>query len=419
MRPTAIDLFCGAGGLSLGFERAGFDIVGAVDLDPLHCAAHEYNFPTCTTVCADIADLTGNILRNQCGLALGVEIDAVVGGAPCQGFSLIGKRCLDDPRNALAMHFVRMVKELQPKYFVFENVKGLAVGQHKGFLGELLEAFQAAGYQTATPYKILNSLHFGVPQKRERLFLIGWRNDQSPIEYPEQAFSLNTNAPKPPTVSDAIQDLPDVERHPELFQNDFTTSADFGEKSLYVRRVNGDGKSEFSYPRIYDETILTSSRRTKHTALSEKRFAATPQGTTEAVSRFFRLSLEGYCNTLRAGTASDRGAHTSPRPIHPTKPRCITNREALRLHSYPDWFRVHTTKWHGFRQIGNSVPPLLAQAVASQLISGLGIMPQKPSQGIPLGDAQLLSLNMSEAAAYYGVPRTVIPQRIRKKVSNG
>ena len=107
---------------------------------------------------------------------------------------------------------------------------------------------------------------------------------------------------------------------------------------------------------------------------------------------------------------SDRGAFTSPRPIHPYSPRCITVREAARLHSYPDSFRFHTTKWHGFRQVGNSVPPLLAKAVASGIIEGIGCEPRVEERR--LGDPKLLELNMSQAAEYYGVPSTVIPQRI-------
>ncbi|MFM6055520.1 MAG: DNA cytosine methyltransferase, partial [Sphaerospermopsis kisseleviana] len=114
--------------------------------------------------------------------------------------------------------------------------------------------------------------------------------------------------------------------------------------------------------------ILTSSLRTKHSPASEERFASTPHGKNEPISRFYKLDPDGLCNTLRAGTASNKGAFTSPRPIHPFTPRCITVREAARLHSFPDWFRFHPTKWHGFRQIGNSVPPLLAQAVAAEII---------------------------------------------------
>jgi DNA (cytosine-5)-methyltransferase 1 len=132
----------------------------------------------------------------------------------------------------------------------------------------------------------------------------------------------------------------------------------------------------------------------------------------EPVSRFHKLDPAGICNTIRAGTASDHGAFTSPRPIHPFSPRCITVREAARLHSYPDWFRFHVTKWHGFRQIGNSVPPLLARAVAAE-VSRAFATPRKPDGLVAPRDARLLSLNMSEAAAHFGVATDVVPRRTR------
>src|SRR5207244_3649928 len=125
---------------------------------------------------------------------------------------------------------------------------------------------------------------------------------------------------------------------------------------------------------------LSSRLPTSHTPLSQKRFQATAAGETEPVSRFLKLDPMGVCNTLRAGTGSDRGAFTSPRPIHPHSPRCITVREAARLHSYPDWFRFHATKWHGFRQVGNSVPPLLARAVAAELVRAMGIEAKHPTE---------------------------------------
>ena len=146
-----------------------------------------------------------------------------------------------------------------------------------------------------------------------------------------------------------------------------------------------------------------------------ERFASTPHGKIEKISRFHKLDPDGLCNTLRAGTASNKGAFTSPRPIHPFVPRCITVREAARLHSYPDWFRFHPTKWHGFRQIGNSVPPLLAQAVAGEIIKSLGIEPFQTKCVKELGDISLLTLDMSEAAKYFGVSRHVIEPRTRKK----
>lgn len=161
--------------------------------------------------------------------------------------------------------------------------------------------------------------------------------------------------------------------------------------------------------------MLTSSLRTVHTPKSQKRFEKTPHGCVEEVSRFLKLDPGGYCNTLRAGTASDRGAFTSPRPIHPYTPRCITVREAARLHSYPDWFRFHVTKWHGFRQIGNSVPPLLARAVALQVVAALPkTLRPTPTGAIPnLGDPALLSMSMSEAAGHFEVASDVVPRRKR------
>jgi len=135
----------------------------------------------------------------------------------------------------------------------------------------------------------------------------------------------------------------------------------------------------------------------------------------EPISRFYRLAPHGLCNTLRAGTDSARGAFTSPRPIHYRFSRVVTVREAARLHSYPDWFRFHATKWHGFREIGNSVPPLLGRAVASEIIKVLGLMPKKLEQPLLLGRGNeiLLKFDMSEAAAYFDVPVNTIAQRTR------
>jgi DNA (cytosine-5)-methyltransferase 1 len=405
-RPIGIDLFAGAGGLSLGFERAGFDVVAAVEIDPIHCAVHEFNFPKTATICKSVTDLDGTEIRNRAGIG-DRAIDVVFGGAPCQGFSMIGKRALDDPRNGLVHHFVRLVLELRPKYFVFENVKGLTVGAHKKFLEEIIEAFQADGtYRVVTDYRVLNAAEYGVPQDRRRLFLLGARKGLALPTYPE--------ARKPVTVAEAIGDLPEVEEIPDLMDRDWTP-AKYKTSSSYAKKLRGllNDPSDFSYRREFDRHILTSSLRTYHTPLSQSRFAATPCGETEAVSRFHKLDPGGVCNTLRAGTNSDRGAFTSPRPIHPYTPRCITVREAARLHSYPDWFRFHVTKWHGFRQIGNSVPPLLAQAVAERLIAALRIEPTVPGETLQLGDPALLSYTMADASKYFGVPGNTIAKRER------
>jgi DNA (cytosine-5)-methyltransferase 1 len=218
-----------------------------------------------------------------------------------------------------------------------------------------------------------------------------------------------------PTVWDALQDLPEIEKYDELYQRDWVV-ADFGKPSIYGRLLRGlsSTDNDYSYQRQYDSRILTSSLRTKHNLASMTRFTATPHGKIEKISRFHKLDPQGICNTLRAGTPSNRGAFTSPRPIHPFIPRCITVREAARLHSYPDWFRFHVTKWHGFRQIGNSVPPLLAKAVAGEIMKSLNIKFNKPTNIKPLGDDSLLTFDMKQAAKYFQVSPHIIEPRARK-----
>jgi DNA (cytosine-5)-methyltransferase 1 len=299
------------------------------------------------------------------------------------------------------------VLELNPRYFVFENVKGLTVGQHRKFLDELVEAFDASGYTVLKPYCVLNASEHGVPQHRHRLFLIGARRGQAMPRYPERSKEAVT-------VWDALSDVPEAENYPELIERDWV-KAEYEQPSAYARalRLLDNAAPDFGYRREFDRELLTSSLRAEHTPLSRKRFAATGHGETEPVSRFLKLDPKGVCNTLRAGTASDRGAFTSPRPIHPYTPRCITVREAARLHSYPDWFRFHVTKWHGFRQIGNSVPPYLARAVGGEIVRALELSPVAPSEILRTGNEEWLSFRMSEAAEFFGVPSSVIGKRTR------
>jgi DNA (cytosine-5)-methyltransferase 1 len=401
-------LFAGAGGLSLGFEQAGFDIAACVELDPVHCAAHEFNFPNTASICASVTDLTGNDIRQRAGLG-NRDIDVVFGGAPCQGFSMIGKRALEDPRNKLVSHYVRLVKELRPKFCVFENVKGLTVGHHVQFLSELIAELEHAGYRVVLPYRVLNAADYGVPQNRHRLFLMAYRSEQDAPTYPDPAS-------RKVTVAEAISDLPDADTFQELLASD-SVRVRWETQSGYAKCLRGMARdsADLSYPRLFERDTLTCSTRTVHTPDSIERFKRAEAGATEPVSRFFKLAWDGQCNTLRAGTDSARGAYTSPRPIHPALPRVITVREAARLHGYPDWFRFNITKWHGFRQIGNSVPSPLGKAVATEVMKALGIRPVGLEQAVPLGDAVLLGLNMGQAAAHFGVSPSVIAQRTRKK----
>lgn len=397
--------------MSLGFEQAGFDICAAVEIDPIHCATHHFNFPYSTTICASVERITGDNIRQRAGID-DRDIDVVFGGAPCQGFSLIGKRALDDPRNQLVKHYVRLVQELSPKYCVFENVKGLTIGKHRAFLDELIESLKHVGYRVTQPHQVLNAADYGVPQNRQRLFLLGARMDQVSAQYPEASK-------KQVTVAEAILDLPDAETFGELLISDEVRTS-WKSTSRYAKVMRGltSDPADFSHPRAFDKNTLTSSLRTAHTQLSRSRFAATVPGCVEPISRFLRLALEGRCNTLRAGTDSARGAFTSPRPIHPLHDRVITVREAARLHSYPDWFRFHATKWHGFRQVGNSVPPLLARAVASEIMKALGATPTRALQKIKAADATTLTIEMGPAARMFGVPKNTIAQRSRPHVAD-
>lgn len=403
-KPIAIDFFAGAGGLSLGLEQAGFEIKASIEIDPIHCATHKYNFPGCETICATVTDLTGDQVRRMAAIN-DRDIDLVCGGAPCQGFSLIGKRALDDPRNELVFHFVRLVDELSPKYFLFENVKGLTVGKHKKFVEELILAFELIGYKMILPYKVLNARDFGVPQDRQRFFLIGCRSDKNLCDYPLGSESV--------TVAEALSDLPNADDFADLIKID-KAFAPFQTTHTYAKQLRGlvPDPTDFSNQRRFDPNLLTSSLKTEHSNKSKSRFASTEPGETESVSRYKKLAYDGVCNTLRAGTDSARGAFTSPRPIHPKYNRVITVREAARLHSYPDWFRFHWTKWHGFRQIGNSVPPRLARAIGKQIIDALGFSPRKGGV-IDSGDESLLYLDMKQAAQMFEVPHDTIAQRKR------
>lgn len=421
-RPIAVDLFAGAGGLSLGFEQAGYDIAAAVEYDPTHAAVHEYNYPYSTTFCRDVSTITGDEIREKSSIG-NREIHVVAGGPPCQGISMIGKRAIDDPRNVLMREFARLVIELQPRYFVMENVAGLTVGGHRQLLDQVVEIMSDAGYNVVLPYKVLQAADFGSPQSRRRLVLIGSRSDVPLPSYPEATHTPRTikgavpespKLPLGPSVADALSDIPDADTFDELLTSDVAT-VEYGEPSVYAAALRGITREidDFSRPRVSNPELLTSSARTAHTPVSVSRFEATEPGTTEKVSRFLRLHPEGVCNTLRAGTASDRGAHTAPRPIHPIYPRVITVREAARLHGYPDWFRFHVTKWNGFREIGNSVPAHLAKAVASSLLRADGVKP-KPGPETELGDPRLLRLTATEAERHFGIAERVIPQRDRK-----
>ncbi|HEY9612668.1 DNA cytosine methyltransferase [Allocoleopsis sp.] len=420
-RPVAIDLFAGAGGFSLGIEQAGFDVAVAVEYDPIHAGVHAFNFPQTKVLCADVAQLSGQDIQKAVGEWAAknektsgrgshrlskVPIDLVFGGPPCQGFSTIGKRQIDDVRNTLVFEFCRLVKELQPRYFVMENVPGLRMAKYSHILERLMSEFKAAGYELTEPVQVLNAANFGVPQQRRRLFILGSQVGLNKLAYPEPELRSPSEYI---TVKDAIADLPNLDDFAELHKTDCIplTPAQIDQMheqaTLYVQKLRNltSDFTNFAYSRWWNSQLLTSSMQTQHTETSIERFKETPAGKLEPISRLRRLDWHKPCHTLRAGTGSDRGAYTSPRPIHPEYPRVISVREAARLHSFPDWFRFHITKWHGFRQVGNAVPPLLARALGDQILAALEVKPLVPQVSIELGNPQLIRCSQLQASKYW------------------
>lgn len=398
-RPIAIDLFAGAGGFSLGVEQAGFDVAIAVENDPVHAAVHTFNFPQTRVLCADIATLEADRIR----ALLEGEIDLLVAGPPCQGFSIAGKHNLKDDRNSLVFHFCRLVGELRPRYFVMENVPGLMQGNNKMLLRRLKHELRALGYRMTEPVRVLNAAEFGIPQERSRLFLLGARSGEKILAYPQPQARANVS------VRDAIADLPDIDCFPELETGDeVLLPAEWVEAlsqnaSRYARELREllQERDNFAYERQWNPCLLASSWRTLHAPDTIERFRNLSPGQQDRISRLRRLEWEGRSLTLRAGTGAERGAHTAARPLHPQYHRVISVREAARLHSFPDWFRFHATKWHGFREVGNAVPPRLARAIARQILQALDLEPSVPSHLLPSGDPQLLRFTPKQAERYW------------------
>jgi DNA (cytosine-5)-methyltransferase 1 len=426
-RPVAIELFSGAGGMSLGFEAAGFDTLVAIDNDPIHVATHEWNFPLTRSLCADIETLSAEDILTPAkdkwtqwypDEPWPGDIDCVFGGPSCQGFSEIGRHNPQDERNNLLSAFARLVASIRPKYFVMENVPGLLAAVNDSIRADALKIFADADYSFSAgrPF-ILSAADFGVPQARRRVFVVGNRKDVPPVSVPIATCAKVT-------VAEALDDLRLLELYKSLKAKDsvrlsaaalakMETAASTYVQSLRNGPDRAHGSYGLGYSRSWDRTTVTAVGRTAHRKDVQERFRLTRPGAEELVSRLQRLKPDGQAPTLRAGTGRDHGSFTSARPIHHRYPRVITVREAARLHSFPDWFRFNVTKWHGFQQIGNSVPPLLAEAIAYEVIHALGRSPQKNMARPEPRLDDLLTLTLVEAAKHYGMDPADLPKSSR------
>ena len=371
---NVIDLFAGCGGLSTGFEMAGFNIPLAVEKDEWASETYKTNHPETTVITEDITQVVDlDSLLPQAGL----KIEGIIGGPPCQGFSLSGNRDKKDPRNSLFMEFVRFVRHFKPSFFVMENVTGILSMQMKN--GELakdviVNEFTNAGYHVEI--FVLNAAEFGVPQSRIRVFFIGLRND---IDYnvakiEPKGFLFGDDQI---TIDQAIMDLPKLKAGEGQDECDYTMEP----KTDYQRWVrNGSTK-------VYNHVTM------KHTARLIERFSHIGYGQSVAdVDKEYQQRQRGDAEKISGKVYSqnnmrpypDKPSPTVPASfqsnfIHPHENRNYTAREGARLQSFPDTYifcgKRTTMSWEKnlsqYQQIGNAVPPLLAKAIGTSIMNYL------------------------------------------------
>lgn len=329
---NCVSLFSGGGGLDLGLAWAGFKSKVLCEIEKPLCETLAKNFPDSLILDIDITNVSKiDILK---GFEKVESVDLVAGGSPCQSFSILGQRgSLTDPRGQLVYEYIRIVKELNPKVFLFENVPGiLTVNKGKDWK-ELLQFFkEETGYNVH--YKVLNSADYGVPQQRRRVIVLGFRED--------------------------IFLASDLSIFPEPTHNQMDSS-----QTLKLEDNNINTLKPW-YPAKYALESLENSknhRKRVHGERVRSRYLSVPQGSRDSIDRTDRIDAEKPSGTVLVGSKAGGG-----RPfIHPYEPRHITIREAARLQSFPDSFEFFSSETWQYRAVGNAVPPLLAKAIGENL----------------------------------------------------
>lgn len=369
-RPRVIDLFAGVGGLSLGAARAGFRVAAGVELDKRAIAAHKVNFPGSHHIEKDVEGLAQHpsLLLEAAQVKAG-ELEGLIGGPPCQGFSSIGHRVVDDPRNSLFASFFSLVAALRPAFFLAENVPGILDERNDTIRQQALSVVPS-DYITLKPITV-KANEYGAPTTRTRVFFIGY--DPTRVSKLTEESFLPSADLRTVTVEEALRGLPELGSHWDaedgwLQVSTHGTSA-FGERAQgSIPEGVGD---PIALERLTKDGLVSGFLPTAHTATTISRFSNLAHGKADKVSKSVRLNPKGYCPTLRAGTGPERGSYQAVRPVHPSAPRVICPREAARLQGFPDWFQFNNTKWHAFRQIGNSVSPIVAEAILSRIFKAL------------------------------------------------
>lgn len=351
-KPTIIDLFCGAGGLSCGFRQAGFTVLAGIDNWEEALVTYRRNFPGTKTINADIEKIRPQEIDVD-------NVDVIIGGPPCQGFSISGKRLINDPRNKLYKAFVSLVAHYKPKTFVMENVPGVMRLFNGKVKEQIITDFSAVGYNVET--KLLSAENYGVPQQRKRVFFVGINprkiKNTKKFEFPSLTHGVENNLIPFVTVKDAISDLdfiPDDKEWGECINYKLPAVNDY---QKLMRK-----KSKY----IYNHVAVIHKERTKQI------IAMVPDGgnyktlpkelwTTRKVHiAWTRMNSARPCFTIDAG----HNHH-----FHYKENRVPTVRESARIQSFPDTFIFYGNKTRQFRQVGNAVPPILAQIIADKIYS--------------------------------------------------
>lgn len=350
-----LDLFSGAGGFSCGLHMVnGFSTEVATDFDSKVLNTFQKNFPQTKCICGDISqsDIKEQIIHE----ATDRKVNLIIGGPPCQGFSLKGKNLgIKDPRNFLFLEYVDIVKRIIPEIFIIENVKNIIAAEHGFFINQIYEEFQNIGYHLK--HTILNSSDFGVPQTRERAIIIGTLGENK-IQLPTKKDIL-----PPTTVRDAISDLAYLESGEGIFEANYKNSPN-SEYQKFIRK--------------------NSNKLYNHIATNHSKFALEKLSMIPAEGNKSSMPFELY-GKQKFKTTWSRLIWDKPSPTidtrfdtpsngrnsHPYLNRSITPREAARIQSFPDTYIFYGNKCSICKQIGNAVPPLLAKAIGESLKEAL------------------------------------------------
>jgi DNA (cytosine-5)-methyltransferase 1 len=360
-RLTAVDLFCGAGGLSEGFRQAGYHILAGLDLDAAAGRTFVATHPEAAFFCKRIQDVTVRELLDTTRLEAG-ELDVLVGGPPCQGYSVYNhQRGVHDPRAGLFKEYLRLVAGLRPRWLVMENVSGLTSIAGGGIIREIEDGMHALGYEVN--WRILRAEEYGVPQERRRIVFVANRLGA------ENAFPSPTHGPNLKqfvTIWDAISDLPPLVNGDKVGASRYATKP----ANDYQRELRKGVKAltNHSAPKL----APVNEARMKHIPAGgswrDIPFNLLPEGMKRAkrsdhTKRYGRPRKGDLSCTILTKCDVHWGAY-----IHPEQDRALTVREAARLQSFPDTFEFEGSRTEQYVQVGNAVPPILGRSIAKAIL---------------------------------------------------